>query len=76
MNSRDRAGSPSIFIQQIFKTFCGFLLLLFYVYECFAYIYIYIHQVYPWCQRGEKSVLNPLRLALYIVVSQHVVAEN
>lgn len=49
-------------------------LLLFYVQECFASMYVCT--CVPWYLQGQKRVLALLELELQAIVSRHVGAEN
>lgn len=51
-----------------------FLDLFFLMFECLASMCG--HHMCAWFPRGQKKALNPLKLELYVVVSQYVAIEN
>ena len=53
------------------------MLRLFYVYECFAYVYVFVPCVHmPGALRDQKRALGPLELELQMIVSHHLGAGN
>jgi hypothetical protein len=47
-----------------------------YVYVIYIYIYIYMHKEYAWCPVEIREPVDPLGLALQVVVSSHVGTGN